>query len=420
MTNLRKFAIGIGSVLLILFIVWLVTGEEETKKETLTTKVKKGPFKVTVTTTGELKAKKSQKIRGPSGLRKAGIWRVNITDIIPEGSHVDSGDYIATLDRKEISEKLKEVKNQLQKAQSKYTQTQLDTSLTLRGKREKLADLKIAKEQKEIELEQSQFEPPAIQRQKEIELQKAKRAYRVAKRNYQIQKRKAAAKMQEVAANLTQKENKLEDLKELMAKFRVKAPQSGMLIYEEKGSGKKKEGSSISAWNPVVAKLPDLSVMISETYVNEVEISKVAKGQKVKIGIDAFPEKSYTGRVVNVANVGETIPKTDAKVFNVKIELNQTDTLLRPSMTTSNKIITNRLKSAVYVPLESLHGNDTTNFVFKKSGFGVVKQEVVPGIRNADQVVIKEGLKPESVVYLTVPENAGDMAIEPLETTNDQ
>lgn len=414
MNQYRKIGLGLAALVLVILIGWLLSGPDKEKQEVLTTKVKKGPFQVKVKTTGELKAKKSKDIRGPSGLRNAGIWRVNITDIISEGTHVDSGDYIATLDRKEISEKINEVENQLEKAQSKYTQTQLDTTLTLRGKRQELADLKISLEQKKIEVEQAKFEPPAIQRQKEIQLEKAKRSYQVARENYQIEKRKAAAKIQEVSANLSQKENKLEELQELMAQFRVNATQEGMLIYGEEGGSKKQEGSSVSAWDPVVAKLPDLSVMLSETYVNEVDISKIEKGQPVKIGIDAFPNKAYEGKVVDVANVGETIPKTDAKVFKVNIELNETDTLLRPSMTTSNEIITDQLNEVVHVPLECLHGNDTTNFVFKNAGFGIVKQEVKPGISNNNHVVIKKGLKPGGEVYLTVPENAGDLEWEKL------
>ena len=414
MNQYRKIGLGLATVVLVILIGWLLSGPDQEKKEVLTTKVKKGPFQVKVKTTGELKAKQSKDIRGPSGLRKAGVWRVNITDIIDEGKHVDSGDYIATLDRKEISEKINEVENQLEKAQSKYTQTQLDTALTLRGKRQELADLKISLEQKKIEVEQAKFEPPAIQRQKEIQLEKAKRNYQVAKDNYRIEKQKAAAKMQEVSANLSQQENKLEELKDLMAQFRVNATQEGMLIYDEEGGGKKQEGSSISAWDPVVAKLPDLSVMLSETYVNEVDISKIEKGQAVNIGIDAFPNKSYEGKVIDVANVGETIPNTDAKVFKVNIELNETDTLLRPSMTTSNEIITDQMDEAVHVPLESLHGNDTTNFVFQRDGFGMVKQEVNPGISNDNHVVIKKGLKPGEEVYLTVPENPGSLEWETL------
>ena len=76
---------------------------------------------------------------------------------------------------------------------------------------------------------------------------------------------------------------------------------------------KRKVGSSISPWDNVVATLPDMSSMISKTYVNEIDVSKVKTGQKVDIMVDAFPEKTYTGTVTSVANIGEQLAKCRCK-----------------------------------------------------------------------------------------------------------
>ena len=78
-----------------------------------------------------------------------------------------------------------------------------------------------------------------------------------------------------------------------------------VIYYRDRGGAKRKIGSSISPWDPVVATLPDMSTMISKTYVNEIDVSKVKPGQKVEIIVDAFPEKRYTGVVTSVANIGE-------------------------------------------------------------------------------------------------------------------
>ena len=60
--------------------------KELPQAENIKALVKKGEFKVKVTATGELKAKRSEKIRGPQGMRTAQIWQTNITDMIPEGT----------------------------------------------------------------------------------------------------------------------------------------------------------------------------------------------------------------------------------------------------------------------------------------------------------------------------------------------
>jgi len=91
-------------------------------------------------------------------------------------------------------------------------------------------------------------------------------------------------------------------------------------------------------------------------------------GQRVDVGLDAYPDKKLSGAVVQVANVGEQRPNSDAKVFEVRVEIDGTDPTLRPSMTTSNKIIASVKDSTVFIPLECLHVEaDTITFVYKKT-----------------------------------------------------
>jgi hypothetical protein len=166
---------------------------------------------------------------------------------------------------------------------------------------------------------------------------------------------------------------------------------------------KRKTGSTINPWDNVVATLPDMSSMISKTYVNEIDVSKVKSGQKVEIMVDAFPEKSYTGVVSSVANIGEQLPNADAKVFEVLIKVDGSDPILRPSMTTGNKIITKTIKDVIYIPLESVQaGTDSVPFVYLKNGN---KQVVVLGESNENNVVIEQGLEPGIQIYLSTPED---------------
>ncbi|MBO6762746.1 MAG: HlyD family efflux transporter periplasmic adaptor subunit, partial [Roseivirga sp.] len=142
--------------------------------------------------------------------------------------------------------------------------------------------------------------------------------------------------------------------------------------------------------------------MISTTFINEVDIRKVKVGQQVEIGLDAFPEKRLTGRVTRVARVGQQNPNSDAKVFEVIARVNERDGDLRPAMTTSNIIITQKLEDVVYVPLECLNTyNDSINYVIKKNG---TLQEVKVGLTNSNEAVIEMGVEEGDVLYLSRPE----------------
>lgn len=401
----RNALIGAVVVVVLLITYFIVQGSRRDDNVDIMVSAQSGKFQVDIETTGELEAKNSVKIMGPRKLRQYRIYQVKIDQIVEEGTEVNKGDWIATLDRSELQNKIQDEELEVEKVQSQYTQTKLDTALQMRQARDELINLKYAIEEQQIILDQSKFEPPATIKQNEINLEKAKRAYNQALENYSIKKEQNVAKMQEVNANLRKSMREKTELTSLMGDFTIEAPEDGMLIYHKGFDGKPmKEGSTISAWDPVVATLPDLSVMISKTYVNEVDVRKIKAGQKVELGLDAFPEKSLTGTVIKVANVGEQRPNSDAKVFQVNIQIDGSDPLLRPSMTTSNKIIISQEDSVTFIPLECLHSkDDSISFVYVREGISTRKQEVQLGETNMNEAIILSGIEAGDRLYLSIP-----------------
>jgi multidrug resistance efflux pump len=353
---------------------------------------------------------------GPAGLREFNIRSVSIQDIVDEGTVVRKGDWIATLDKSEFYSELQNEQLELEQKQSEYIQVQLDTTLQMRQARDELVNLAYAVEEMQIKLDQSQFEPPATIKQAEIDLDKARRTFEQAKQNYKIKLEQNKAKMAQVAAERRKTQKEFDEMSAMSQSFQIMAPEPGMVVYHKGWDGKPiKAGSNMSTWDPVVATLPDLTIMLSKTYINEVDVRKVKSGQKVEIGLDAFPEKKARGTVLKVANVGEQSPNSDSKVFEATIEIEGTDPLLRPAMTTSNKVIVNQLDSALFVPLESLHSkDDSITFVYKKSGLKTIKQEVQVGETNSNEAVIKLGLEPDDKVYLSVPSGQEEAEISLL------
>ncbi len=411
----KKKWILISLGVLIVLALWYFLRSEPVLVETIKVPVQRGDFVVSVYTSGELEAKNSENIQGPSGLRTVNLWNVQIAELIAEGTLVKEGDWVATLDRTEISNRLKDVETELEKLQTLHTQTMLDTTMELRNARNDLINLQFNFEEAQITLEQSRYEPPAAIRQAEINMEKAQRAYEQAKTNYDLRLEQARAKMQEVTASLNQIKRRYDNLIEVIDEFVIYAPQDGMVIYRRNWDGSKiTVGSQISTWDNVVATLPDFSVMMSRTYVNEVDISKVKANQKAEIVVDAFPEKKFTGFVTEVANIGEQRPNQDARVFEVKIQINESDTILRPAMTTKNTIVTHVEEDVLFVPIEAIHGSNDLTWVYLQSGNRLVKKQVNVGIRNENQIIIQDGLEQGDLVLLTIPEKPDELRLVEL------
>src|SRR6266478_1948783 len=363
----RRQLTGIGIAILVPS-AWLLARGPAAPENSLVARVKRGPFAVTVTTSGELRARQFVQITAPAGAQQAGAWQMKIQSIVPEGTIVKQGDVVAELDRSTLANKLDETRLALTKAEAQYEQAMLDSTLTLSTARENIRTMELALEEKRLAKEQAVYEAPTVQRQAAIDYERADRA-------------------------LT----------------------PGMVNYVKEWNGRKRTaGSQVNAWEPGVATLPDLTQMESVTYVNEIDVRKLAVGQPVTLTLDADPTKHLTGTVASVANVGEQRPNADAKVFEVKVTVQGSDTTLRPGMTTGNAIETLKLNVALFVPLEALGSAGGVPFVYRQDGGRIVKQEVITGPMNDDEVVIVRGLEENDRVLLTPPPDHDRIALTRL------
>lgn len=207
---MNKRNISIGVIILVAVIGFFAIRSGDTSTADLFVKPSVGEFVVDVVTTGELRAKNSKEIMGPQGVREFRINNITIQRLIPEGTIVKQGDFIAELDRSEIMGKMQDVQLDLQSAQSQVTQAQLDSTLELSQARDNLINLEFALEEREIAVEQSKYESPAVQRQAEIELDRAKRQLAQETKNYQTKVKQAVAKLSEVEAELSKRQNELQ------------------------------------------------------------------------------------------------------------------------------------------------------------------------------------------------------------------
>lgn len=409
----RRWALAAGGLVVIAIpAAWLAAKTRAPVDDSVIARVRRGNFAVTVTNTGELRAPKFVEITVPSNANQADQYEMKISWLVDEGTIVKTGDKVAELDRSAIASKLSDVQLALQKADAQYEQASLDSALNLSKAREDMHSAALALEEKKLARDQSKYEAPSVQRQAEIDYELSQRALHQDSVDLVTKTAQAVAKMKEVGSDLTQQQNKLKMIQDVMSQFTITAPAPGMVIYVKEWNGKSRGvGSQVSTWDPDVATLPDLSQMESVTYVNEVDVRKVAVGQPVTVTLDADPNKRMRGIVTKVANAGEQRPNSDAKVFEVHVNILHPDTTLRPGMTTGNAIQTYAASNVLHIPLEGLMNEQGIPFVYQHNGSHIVKQEVETGAVNDDEVVITRGLNANDEILLSVPENHDRMAI---------
>jgi multidrug efflux pump subunit AcrA (membrane-fusion protein) len=398
--------IGILGCSLLIWLIYIYAFSNNDDTESLiTTTVKKGKFESFIYSTGQLQAQNSVSINVPSELsaRSINIYEIKITKLIEEGTVVDSGGYVASLDHSAVEEKMAEAMTDLAEKLEAYEDAKIDTSINLSNLRDDLISAKIDLEEKELILKQSIYESPAVIRQASLDVEKAKRKQEQDERNYVLKKQQDEIKVHRALLETNRVRTRVKEIEDLFEAIDIKAPGPGMLIYSFDRLGNKiKVGSSVTPWRPTIAELPDLTSMISKTFINEVDINKIKTGQKVKVGVDAFPEKELDGVVTEVANIGQVIPGGDAKVFEVTIKVNAYDQDLRPAMTTANVINTNTIEEVLFIPLEAVFSNDSLSYVYTSKNERT-RSIIETGSENENYVVVKQGLAEGDIVLLNEP-----------------
>jgi len=145
---------------------------------------------------------------------------------------------------------------------------------------------------------------------------------------------------------------------------KVISPMDGMIIKKgiELGDTIMSGVNSFNA-GTVIYTVADLKSMIIKVNINEVDIAKVKVGQLVRITLDAFPQRTFTGKVRFVAPAAELVEKI--KVFKVEINLDELSEAYRTGMSANVEILGDKREKAVSVPLEALQRRDGQPVVFR-------------------------------------------------------
>lgn len=410
--TIKRILLVTGVLLAISATAYAIFFRDTKSTNDLIVDVKKSDFEVNILTTGELRSKSMTMISAPTKLRQLSIYQIKIADMVPEGTLVKEGAFVVSLDNSDVLTKIKDQQLNIDKKNAEIKQASLDTMMELRTLRDEIVNLGFELEQKVLEKEQSRYEAPAEIKRVQLEYEKAERTLRQKKDNYKTKQIQTQTKMQILGSDLKQLTNYMDGLTGILSQLTITAPKSGMLVYDKDWNGQKKAvGTLVELWNPTLATLPDLTQMEVLTYVNEVDIQKVKVGQTVDIGLDAAADKKLKGVVKSVANIGEEKPNSDAKVFEVLIDVLTEDPILKPAMTVSCKIAAEKYRDALQLPLETIYNDANGSFIFKRTGGSLVKQYVKVFTVNESNALITNGLTEGDRVYHSLPSDTTGLKI---------
>jgi HlyD family secretion protein len=139
-----------------------------------------------------------------------------------------------------------------------------------------------------------------------------------------------------------------------LARTTIRSPMDGTLIQLNAEQGETVVPGSTNLPGSVIMTIADMSVLLAEVEVSEVDVVNVALGQQAEITVDALGTEPQKGHVVEIATSGRRDPTQGTIRFNVKVALEDPDPSLRPAMTAKVDILTATSKDVVTSPIQAV------------------------------------------------------------------
>ena len=404
----RKYIL-IGGIILIAVIAsafLLIT--RTTQKQPKYYEVKKGKFEAVLTCKGEINGLVATVIRAPKilGDWDLQLWQMKILDLAQDGKNVKKGEFIIQLDVSRVMSGMREEQQQLEIELADLNNAKIDSTVTLTNMREEIKNAMLDLEYNKIDLEQSVFESEAYQRKAQMTYQKAENSIEKRQRDYQLEQNKLKTRVGRAADRVERRQGRIAKFEQAMMAARITAPEDGIVIFGKSWDGKKySKDDDVSTYEfaPPIATLPDMSKVISEIYVKEIDIAKIKVGDSVRVSFDALEGTVIRGSIKTIARVGESHKDFDMKVFKVVIHLDKTDEGLKPAMNSNNDIILANSDDVISIPLKSVFKENGTKYVYLSEKDTIRKQEIKTGFENEEFVLVEEGLEEGDKVLLEPP-----------------
>jgi len=371
------------------------------KVEIPSTAVIRGEFVVEVSTRGELAAVESRTV----ARTREGWSQAAIVKLVPEGERVEEGDFLVSFDASDAERSLTEMVAVLDNARASLAATRAQSASRMAELESQLQTQLLNHEQAKLRLSQMQYEADARRKEQELEMRKAELSLEEARSRIESQRTVDAATLRKSEIEVEQAQANVDRAQKVLDAQTLTAPIAGLVVYKTiwKMGSRGKIAVGDQPWpGQEILEIPDLEQMMVRSKVDEVEVHRIALDQPVTVQIDALEGLKLRGHVSRIATLAARERGATKKTFDVEIVLDDTDERLRPGMTVGCLIETERHDDVLSIPLEAVFDRDGQPVVWVE-GRARESTAVQLGARNADHVVVEEGLAEGDRVLLRDP-----------------
>jgi RND family efflux transporter MFP subunit len=214
------------------------------------------------------------------------------------------------------------------------------------------------------------------------------------------------ASIQREKANVLRAKRLIEKAEVKLKRTEIRAPRDGLVVYAKAGQGAQQvQLGMIPFEGQALLYLPDLSTMVVDTEVNEIDIGKLKVDGPARVDLEAYPGISFPGKVLKIGSLaklkqGGAGSASGVKAFDVTVQIDGQDARLRPGLSAMVDFVVDHQEDAIAVPLTAVLSRKDEQVVFVSRNGTLEERKVALGMSNEHRVIVTDGLAPGERIVL--------------------
>ena len=330
-----------------------------------------------------------------------------IMRLVPNGATVKRGDVLVEFDRQDQLRNALDSQAQLTDFEQQIRKRQAEEVAAKAADDSSLEQAKSALGKAKLELLKNELLPKIEAEKNTLAYEAADAQLKQLQETYELKRRSAQADIKLLDISRARAETQMKQAQVNAERMQVLSPLPGVAVirttWKQSGLLEYTEGDEVRTGQPVV-QVVNPAAMRVRARVNQADMNDIRVGQKVAIGLDAYPDLSFTGEVTQISPIGaQSTLNPKVRTFTVLVLVHGSHPNLMPDLTASLDVELQRVPGALVVPRDAVGHDEGQDFVEVQRGGRVERRPVTLGPSNTSDIVIAGGVQEGT----TVTRNAG-------------
>jgi multidrug efflux pump subunit AcrA (membrane-fusion protein) len=385
-------------------------GTEQSGRRQTTATVKRQDFLRSIRLTGTVEAVQATTISTPR-LAGQNMPSLVITRLIRAGTMVKAGDLIVEFDRQDQLKNALDRRVELNDLEQQIKKKEAEEGAARTRDETEIQQAVTSLSRAELEMVKNELLPKIQVEKNQQTLEEAVAKLKQLKTTFELKRKAAEADLQILQIRRDRAENAMRQAESNADKMSIASPIDGMAvlrsIWKSNNMAEVQEGEEVRSGMPIVD-VVNPETMRVRSKVNQADINELKVGQSVQIGLDAYPELGFTGRVAQISPLAvRSVLSEKVRTFVALIDIQGSHPKLMPDLTASLDVELAREPGSLVVPRDAVRRDGDRTIVRVQRGSSFFDQPVTLGTISAHEVVVASGLEEGAVVARNLTSGAG-------------